>query len=66
MDRGFWQTTVHGVAESDMTEPYTCTHARTPRETGSLKTVNPRLYSRTKRILDEGGRAGKMQTKPGI
>lgn len=41
-------------------------HARTPRETGSLKTVNPRLYSRTKRILVESGRARKIQTKPSI
>ena len=27
MDRGAWQATVHGVAESDMTEATACTHA---------------------------------------
>ena len=28
MDRGAWQTTVHGVAKSDMTE-HTCPHVHT-------------------------------------
>ena len=32
MDRGAWQATVHGVAESDLTE-VTNTHTRTPTPT---------------------------------
>ena len=29
MDRGGWLTTVHGIAESDMTEQHTHTHTHT-------------------------------------
>ena len=37
MDRGAWQVTVHGVAESDMTEVTELTYIYKPKEDKFLK-----------------------------